>query len=220
MNKLFCVFALITFSGLLITGCSDKPITPVEANETNSSAVSLQKDSGPGAWIIRYEADYWFYFFYDEDAGLALTLGINDISKFCNYEGGFDMDNVKELYLPNADPNLRRMIDLEKAHDYTAMIWQTETDPSSGNLHDFICGHNPMATGLAHFTATDNDFYAWAQDHHNADSFGFKANGTLEGQDGELYKLNFVLRFVHHGNDDDGSSDKLEFKLQLVPTNK
>ena len=220
MKKLFSVFALITFFGLLITGCSDKPIAPVETNETTSNTVSLQKDSGPGAWIIRYEADYWFYFFYDEDAGLALTLGINDISKFCNYEGGFDMDNVKELYLPNADPNLRRMIDFEKAHDYTAMIWQTETDPSSGNLHDFICGHNPMATGLAHFTATDNDFYAWAQDHHNADSFGFKANGTLEGQDGELYKLNFVLRFVHHGNDDDGSSDKLEFKLQLVPTNK
>ncbi len=51
-------------------------------------------------------------------------------------------------------------------------------------------------------------------------AYGFKANGTLEGQNGELYKLNFVFRFVHHGNDDDGSNDKLEFKLQLVPKNK
>ena len=161
MKKLFSVFALITFFGLLITGCSDKPITPVEANETNSSAVSLQKDSGPGAWIIRYEADYWFYIFYDEDAGLALTLGINDISKFCNYEGGIDIVNIKELYLPNADPNLRRMIDLEKAHDYTAMIWQTETDPTLGVARDFICNHEPMATGLSHFTATDNDYFAF-----------------------------------------------------------
>ncbi len=115
----------------------------------------------------------WFYFFYDDDAGLALTLGINDISKFCNSEGGIDIVNVKELYLPNADPNLRRMIDLEKAHDYTAMIWQTETNPSSGNLRDFICSHEPMATGLSHFTATDNDYFAYEQDHHNADSLWF-----------------------------------------------
>ncbi len=219
MKRLFCVFVLITFFGLLITGCSDNSIAPVETNETTSKTVSLQKNTEQGAVIIRYEAE-WFYFFFDENAGLALSLGINDISKFCNFEGGFDIVNVKELYLPNADPSLQRMIDLEKAHDYTAMIWQTETNPRSGNLREFICSHDPMAAGLAHFTATDNDYFSYMQDHHNADSYGFKANGTLEGQYGELYKLNFVFRYIHPGNKDGLIYDKKVFHIQLVPKNK
>lgn len=218
MKKLFLVFALITFFGLLITGCSDKSKAPVETNETTSNVVSLHKDSGPGAWIIRYEADYWFYFFYDEDAGLALTLGINDISKFCNDEGGFDIDYVKELYLPNADPNLRRMIDLEKAHDYTAMIWQTNSAPDPNNLGNLICEQQPMASGPVKFLARDNDWYAWIQDNKNSDSYGFKANGTLESQEGKFYNLNFVYHFMWDGKS--GERQNEVFKIQLVSKNK
>lgn len=207
------LFALIVLTGLLFIGCSDRSISPVQSNISADNSVSLQKGSSEsGAWIVRYEASEWYYAFFDQDAGLFLTLGINDISKFCNYEGGFDVDNVKEIYLPNTDPDLRRMIDHEKA-DYTAMIWQTESLPA--DYRDFICNHEPMATGIVNFSARDNDYYAWLQDNKNSDSYGFKANGTLKGQDGMIYKLNLVYQFMWHGVIGGGNNEV--FKLQLTP---
>ena len=62
MKKLFIVFALITFFGLLITGCSDKSQAPVEPTD-QGSAVNLDK-KGPivhavqGTAHLRYEGKH------------------------------------------------------------------------------------------------------------------------------------------------------------------
>lgn len=210
----FCF--LLAFVGLIIIGCSDKSITPIETTGINDNPVVLQKETGPGAWIIRHDEEM-AWGFYDNETGLMLLLGVNDFDIFCNNPvGGADIISIKDIYLPNADPNLRRLIALQKGTDFTAIVWQTDSWPS--DFCGFINSESPLATGTAKVIYTDNDFYAWAQDNPNSNSFSYKANGTLVGQDGKVYKLNLVDHVIWDG--DDYSKYKEVLKLQLTPTGK
>ncbi|MCL5030388.1 MAG: hypothetical protein M1480_15360 [Bacteroidetes bacterium] len=220
MKTIYSVVMLIAFIGLLIIGCSDKSNSPVESSATNYNTVSLQKGSaGSGAWVIRYESNTAFWF-NDPESELVLTLGVNDISSLCSGAGGLDMFAFKDIYLPNADSNLRRIVEQMKGKDITAMIWQPDPWPSSfTSFCNFYNNFGPaMATGTVNFIYTDNDVYAWAQDNKNSNAFGYKANGTLMSQDGQVYKLNFVYRGVWDGVD--LATYKETFKIQLTVTGK
>jgi hypothetical protein len=215
MKTFLGVCFLVAFIGLLIIGCSDKSTSPVQTTGVNDNPVVLQKDTGPGAWIYRYEGS-WYYVFFDEEAGLILTLGLNDIEKNCAGEGGYDVINVKDLYLPNADPDLRRIITQEKA-DVTAIVWQADAFPGWDFWCDFILNNEPFARGIVNYSYKDNDYFAWAQDNSNTNSFGYKANGTLKGN-GKVYKLNFNYRFIWDPSKNINLNEV--FNIKLTPTGK
>jgi hypothetical protein len=180
---------LLAFAGFVFMGCSDKyqdPVTPNTSDE--KTAPSLYKTTGPGAWIIEYDANH-AYAFLDEESGLILTLGIKDPSEFCSGTLNFDLFSFKDLLLPNSDPDLRRLIRKITGKDISAYVWQFESVPA--NLIEFTCTNQPIAGGTAKFVSTDNDYYV-GEGGNNRDSFGSKANGTLTGTDGSTYKLNLV----------------------------
>jgi hypothetical protein len=207
MKTLLSAIALLVFVGLLVVGCSDKTNQPVE-----SSNITLQKEgNGEGAGILRYEAEN-AYGFIDVDAHLMLVLGINDFPAFCSDEGGMDWFKFKELLLPNADPELRRLIMQITARDVTATIWQADSWPE--DFCDFVLNNQPLALGTANFKYTDNDFNAWWQEHPNRNPFGYKANGSVESQNGQNYNFNFFDRIIW---DWDGSKFMENVKIHLVP---
>ncbi len=220
MKTIYSVVMLIAFTVLLIIGCSDKSNSPVASSATNYNTVPLQKGSAEsGAWVIRYESNIALWF-NDPESGLVLTLGINDISSLCSGRGGRDMFAFKDIYLPNADTNLRRIAEQMKGKDITAMIWRPVPWPFTfSSFCSFYKNYgSPMAIGTVNFIYTDNDILAWAQDNKNSNAFGYKANGTLTNQDGQVYKLNFVYRGVWDGVD--MATYKEIFKIQLTLTGK
>lgn len=216
--KTFYAFVLLIFISLLFIGCSDKSISPVETTGVNDNAVVLQKETGPGAWIIKYENEGAFWF-EDEETGLVLTLGLNDPWIFCTDFIG-ETFSFRDLFLPNADPELRRILERMKEKDITAKVWQVDPWPTD---YDSFCTFfgpitpfEPMATGTASFSIRDNDLLAWAQPNNNSNAFGYKANGTLYSQSGQKYKLNLVYHAIWDGDDFVTFHDF--FKLRLTPT--
>ncbi|HEX9974374.1 MAG TPA: hypothetical protein VGD14_20055 [bacterium] len=207
MKKIFSCLLLAMLSGILVLGCGDKqaPISP-----TQDSTSKLFKSSGSGAQIIRYQySGYWT--FVDNDAGLRLILGVNPLD-VCNGTDTYDLYDVKDVFLPNKDPNLwPRIIDQVKGDNVTASVWPftaldcglfTTTSPIAGNV-DFIY--------------TDNDIFSYMRNNKNANAFSFKAHGTLTGGDGQEYRLNLVYRVVWDGVD--GSkiwNEDLKFQLTQI----
>jgi len=215
MKTFLSICFLVAFVGLMLIGCSDKSISPIETTGVNDNPVVLQKgSSGNGALIIRHGEEIWWGFINDD--GLMLILGINDIESACAGLGGIDVMQIKDIYLPNADPDLRRLVAIQRGKDFAAMVWQVNAWPD--DLCGFLHSEVPFATGTANLTYTDNDFYAWAQDNQNANSFGYKANGTLLGQSGGMYKLNLVYRIIWDNIEYNHYNEV--FKVQLTPTGK
>lgn len=216
--KTFYAFVLLIFIGLLFMGCSDKSIAPVETVGANDNAVVLQKETGPGAWIIKYDYNGAFWF-TDEEAGLVLTLGLNDPWTFCTDFVG-ETFSFRDLFLPNADPELRRILERMKEKDITAKVWQVDPWPTDyENFCTFfgpITPFEPMASGTASFSYRDNDLLSWAQPNNNSNAFGYKANGTLYSLSGQKYKLNLIYNIIWDG--DEGANYHEVFKLQLTPT--
>lgn len=207
MKTFLSALALLAFVGLLVIGCSEKTTQPVE-----SSNLTLQKvGNGEGAGILRYEAEN-AYGFIDLDEHLILILGINDVQNFCNGTGGMDIFKFKELLLPNANPDIRRLIMQINARDVSALVYQADEWPA--DFCAFILSNNPLAVGTANFKYTDNDFNAWWQEHPNRNPFGYKANGSITGPNGQEYNLNFFDRIIW---DWDGSKFMENIKINLIP---
>jgi hypothetical protein len=211
--KTFYAFVILTFIGLLFIGCSDKSIAPVETTGENNNNAVLQKVDEHGAMIIRHDEEMWWGFI-DEQAGLMLILGVNDIENACAGTGGLDIINIKDIYLPNTDPDLRRLVALQKGKDFDAMVWETNAWPE--DLCGFLDSELPLATGTANLIYTDNDFFAYLYNHSNTNSFGNKANGTLFDQSGQKYKLNLVYRIIWDNIEYNHYNEV--FKVQLTRT--
>lgn len=134
--------------------------------------------------------------------------------KYEGCDGAVDIIDIKDIYLPNADPELRRIIDQAKG-DLTAMVWQVAAYPE--DICEFIKDNLPFAMGTVNYRYNDNDYYSWAQENNNSNAFSDKANGTLEGQDGKLYNINFVNQCTWDPN---GTKMIFHIKIQLTPTGK
>ena len=207
MKTFLSALALLAFVGLLVIGCSEKTTQPVE-----SSNLTLQKvGNGEGAGILRYEAETYFTFW---DGQLLLIIGCNDLSLACSGGNGYDLFKFKELLLPNSDPELRRLIMQVKVGDATAIVWHMESWPADNDLCPFVLNNEPIAIGTANFNYTDNDYNAWWQEHPNRNPFGYKANGSLVGPNGQEYNLNFFDRIIW---DWDGSKFMENIKINLIP---
>jgi hypothetical protein len=218
MNYFKYLFTLFVFISITFCGCYDKSSDAITPASVNPNVMpSLAKTSGPGAWIFRFE-NTGYAFFYDVNTGLFVTIGVNDIPDFCSDNGGLDIFEVRNLVLPNSDPELRRVLQIVKGSDKSCSIWKTDSPPvpTKDGISNFISTNTPIATGTAALVYTDNNLNADETDGKNSDAFGYKVNGTLQGQDGQLYKLNLVYRFVWNGVDP--SKFKETTDIMLTPT--
>jgi hypothetical protein len=209
MRTLSLVLLLAASMAFVLVGCSDKSAPVVAPSSVSDKPTNaLMKSSESGAFIVRQEARAFFTFF-DANSGLRLLLGINDLTSFCDGEGVFDIWSFKDIHLPNADAEPRRMLRLMTGDNVGAIVWHPDPWPN-------ICGSVPLAVGTANVVRTDNDFLAASQDNPNSNAYGFKAHGTLVGPEDQVYQLNFVLHGIWDGVDP--ASRKLEVKIQLTPT--
>jgi hypothetical protein len=215
MKLLSCAVLLMASMAFVLSGCSDNSAPVVTSTVgSDNSAASLMKSAGSGAHIERYDMTYYVYWFMDE-TGLLVTFGVNDIQKYCERTGGKDPFSYKDLYLPNADPDLRRWVEQIKGTGVTAIAFHVVPDPAKLYLRDYICGEVPIAVGIANFKYQDNDVQAWLLDGNNANAFGYGANGILADPEGQTYALNLVYRYMWKP----GTTRYNEvFKLQLTPT--
>ena len=215
MKTMSCALLLFAMFAFVLLGCSDNS-APVESSTsaTDNPPTSLMKTSeSGGATIITGEA-LGAYSFLDWETGLYLTLGINDLTKFCERTPPYlDEYSFRQIYLPNADPELQRVIQRVVGTDVTAMVFQV-VPGSATNTRGYICGKVPLMVGTATLVRKDNDTFD--QDVPPVKTFGYKANGTLVAPDGQKYMLNFVWYIVCH--DGDIANAKENFKLQLTPT--
>jgi hypothetical protein len=214
MKTLSLVLLLMASMAFVLLGCSDNS-APVVASTSVSDHPStpLMKSSASGAYIERYDMTYYVYWFINEN-GLLVTCGVNDIQAYCARTGGKETFSYKDLYLPNADPDLRRVMEKLEGTDVTAMAFQVV--PGSGvTLRDYICGLEPIAVGTANLRSEDNDVLAWMQDKNNRNAFGYNANGNLVAPDGQKFRLNIVDRYVWDPTT--GWYNEV-FKIQLTPT--
>ena len=144
-----------------------------------------------------------------------MLLGINDLDSWCAYQGGRDVIEFKDIYLPNADPELRRLVEKQVGRDITAAVW--DVSPFTGDLRALCCNYAPIAVGTASLLVKDNDVYAYLQNNKNSNAYGYKANGTLYGPDSRKYTLNFVWHDVW----DPGTTKYNHvWKLQLTPAGR
>jgi hypothetical protein len=208
------LMATLTF---VLMGCSDSPgpnVAPPSSGDNNPTSLMKASD-GPGAWIIRDRNETYRMWFRDPEAGLILVVGINDYADFCATRmDGMDGVDVRQLFLPNADPEARRKLQQVKARDFSAQIWalsQWAGNPCAA----WNSIYPPMATGTVNYITTDNDALANTQDNPNRRTFGYKATGTLYGPDGQVFHLNFVSRIVY---DPHGTFFNQAAKIQLTPT--
>ena len=210
MKRFNYTIILVAVIGLAFAGCIDKVQSPTAADD--NTLPSLSKTTGPGAWVFKYDqTDAGF--FYDPDTKLLLVIGINNIPAFLAGTGGVDVFNFTDIFLPKNDPN-RRDIRKARGSSVAALVYQSDTLPSLGDVLEFLQNGTPVASGNVRYRYNNNDFYAYTQDNKNHNSYGWKVNGTLKGGD-KIYKLNFVYRAVW-----DGVSGKQILKIQLTPINK
>jgi hypothetical protein len=145
-----------------------------------------------------------------------VTINIIDLTMFCNFQKPYyDELSFKAILLPNADPELQRVIQQVIGTDVTAMAFQV-VPGSATDIRGYICGKTPIAMGTAKLMRRDNDVFGLVQDNPNVKAFGYKANGTLEGPEGQKYLLNIVVHIVV--DEGDIANAKEYIKIQLTPT--
>jgi hypothetical protein len=215
MKILSVALLLMALLAFVLMGCSDSSGPNVAPPSTGDKvATSLMKTSDePGAWIIRDRNETYRMWFIDPEAGLVLVVGINDYAAFCaTRRDGMDGVDVKQLFLPNADPELRRKLQQVKASDFSAQVWAL--NHWAGNpCSSWNSIYPPIAMGTVNYITTDNDALANTQDNPNRRSFGYKATGTLYGPDGQVFHLTFFSRIVY---DPDGTFFNQAAKIQLT----
>jgi hypothetical protein len=213
MKILSCALLLVASMAFVLLGCADNsgPVAGTTTNR-NRAALALSKTTGSGAWVFKYGM-YNAYGFLDANTGWMLVLGVNDLSSLCSGSGGMDWFTLNDIYLPNADPELRRNVYQLKGDGIATMAWRADTWPD--DFCTFAASTPPAAVGTANLIVTDNDFYAPDQDNKNSNAWGRKANGRLIAPDGQVYQLNFVYRISWDGVD--GARRNVVFKIQLTP---
>ena len=218
MKALSALLLLAACMAFVLAGCSDNsgPVaTPTSSTE--HAVPHLGKTDGSGAWVYSYGINT-FAFFLDPNSGWFLLLGVNDGSDFCAGAGGLDRFSITDIFLPNADAiEFRRNIFKLAGRDLTAMAWRRTAPP--GPLCAFLQANPPDATGIANFMLVDNDNYVYVQDNPNSNAWGAKANGTLTTPDGQVYKVNLVLRVSWDGADA-LQHQTIVYKVQMTPTGK
>lgn len=198
MKTLSFLLLLMANLAFVLAGCTDTP-GPVAASASgiDNPAALLAKTSGPGAWIYRGTYDTYRYGFLDANSGLAALVGVNDFSTFCvSFEDGIDEFPFKDLLLPDADPDLRRVMEQVKGTDVSISVWDLDVF-QGGFCATGRAGYRPIAVGTVHYINTDNDLLAWLQLNYNMNAYGCMAEGSATGPEGQAYRVTIVYRAIY-----------------------
>ena len=219
MKHLFSYLFSLLLLGSIFIGCSDQQAPT--AGTDNNEPVLMKPGGGGGAFVEKYQGEAYFTFI-DPDAELKLLLGV-DVSD-CPDGNQIDVLDFMDVWLPNSTwEEVERLVAKTRAHNVYAQVWEWTfgIGPAPGGNCNYYSTHTPIATGTANLRNTDNDVLAglrwWLglDPENNANAFGWKANGTLMGQDDQVFKLNFVWRGVWHPKPDTFME---HYKIQLTPT--
>lgn len=203
MKTLSFSLLLSAILSFMLLGCSDNPApTVIPTVSTGSVTTPLAKESGPGAWIFRYQ-DVLFEGWVVPDEGIVFTWGVSDINLLCNsgWLAAAEMVDVKDVLLPNADPTLRRLLDKAINKDATIYVWDISS--WEGDWCPTFTKHAPIATGVGKLSWLDTDELADGLGSQNTDVFGWKANGVLLGVDGRTHTLKFTNKIMWKSSDPD-----------------
>jgi hypothetical protein len=202
--QLFLVF--------LLPACSE---IPMETDPVNEPVILNKPESGA---YISYNDRNWVRTTYLPDIGIIMTFGINDISDFCAQTGGRDWKTYKEIYLPDDDPTLQRIIEQVKGSDITIMLWKPDPWPVARTFCDVLTMlGEPFAMGRGKLKSLDSDVYPYS-DGNCRKVASFMVNGKLTGADNIMYHFNYFYHSVWDGVDP--STLKHVTKLDLIPIGK
>ncbi|WP_138431451.1 hypothetical protein [Fodinibius saliphilus] len=192
----------ILILAFILVGCDsviDSQISDSKDSNSKSASNLIEASShqGPptasGPRVIRFEGTATFLI-TDPKNDYAYFVGANVVD-ICQGIPSFSAVNFMEVQ-PAED--LNRIIRNIKGKDVLASLW----NPAPSSCADVLAGE-PLATGIANFTSTDNDLLVFLNpDNKNANSFGISSSGKFElTSDGKSVRANAHSRCVWDGVD-------------------
>ena len=157
-----------------------------------------------GPYVIRYDesglGDSMPVWFADEDAGLSMTIGIDNV-EFCNGNVVTDVWRIQDIAVPEDANRVNRTL---TGRDVRASVW-----PFTVFDCNLFLTVEPVAVGLVDVKLTDIDVYVFLNpDNYNHNAFGFRAHGLF----GRGNPVVGVQNCVWDGND--GTTMRCVSKIQ------
>jgi hypothetical protein len=154
--------------------CGTDPV-PVEPSGADGPALrSAHSPPGPGAFVIRTEGTFGFYF-SDPDERYSVLGGLSrdQLAALCS-GADFTFEPAREQLVFRPDGSIHQIF---RARRVTVHVFE-------GAFAD-ICG-TPFAVGQGNYTNTDNDL---AVSFRRTNSFGFRLRGQVTDGSGGRHHL-------------------------------
>lgn len=135
--------------------------------------------------VVRYETEGWWYQ-CTADSGFCVVYGWNPGDACTSPDPEIDVVSVQDITLPQYE-DVVRMLRHIHGTDMNTYVFPYEVFPCPTSA-------DIVASGLARFNYTDNDVYAWLTNRHNANAYGWTANGEVYASDGTRMRLNGIVK--------------------------
>lgn len=153
-------------------------------------------NSGPIVVRGEFNGAYydWWYYYTDWKRGYVAFHGV-DIVSWCNetpigYSDWFYLD-----VLPPAEADL--VHEVLKGDDLTTSVWPVAIWDYP-DACDYILNYPPIAAGTADVIVTDNDYFAYRNEHNRHNAYHLSAHGVLYAPDGEAMVFSGGFHGVWH----------------------
>lgn len=209
------IFILLFFGiATLFIGCSDNNPSAPALNQNNEIVSnSLQKGAPSSSGVVIRWEDSWVELWVDYNAGLVLASGAEDVtSRICSGLSDMSIYYIKDIISPSNEEEMR-IIEQVKGEVYVS-VWDVAGLDQANTWCEFFTNATLVASGMGNLRYNDNDYYSYAYDSKNHNSFGEKINGQLTTPGGEQKILNFLFHAVWDGIDFDNTY-KENLKIQL-----
>ena len=181
MQKMLILAMAALFS---VTGCTEVPSEPAVVD---APSFGLAENSG-GASIARYERIY-FLIGYDAVKQLLVAHSAGNGLPSCGIPiTEAQLGSVQDVISPEDALLVNTLMQADPAFIW---VWSTPV----ANFAAVRCTP-PLGKGVGRLVSTDNDFYADVVDHTRVNSFGYTAQGTLVGNEGQTIQYSGVFRTV------------------------
>lgn len=167
-----------------IAGCAESPSEPAVVD---APSFGLAENSG-GASIARYDRIY-FLIAYDAEKQLLVAHSAGNGLPSCGIPiTEAQLGSVQDVISPEDALLVNTLMQADPAFIW---VWSTPV----ANFAAVRCTP-PLGKGVGRLVSTDNDFYADVVDHTRVNSFGYTAQGTLVGSEGQAIQYSGVFRTV------------------------
>jgi hypothetical protein len=206
---------LLLALALPLTACSDRTDPTGMAAQTDLPALAAIAES-QGAMVDRYQtglAVYW----WDPETELLAAHIFRDPYAACAAPGvpvEFYPTSVKDVISSRDSEGADLVRTLTQTKEISIKVWHSP----NGMFTIALRCSEPIAEGIGHVISTDNDANVYQSDRMHANVYGFMAQGTLYGPDGQPYHYNSIMRTKWQPNSGDPDWREHEvLKINLVP---